>query len=258
VEQHHGNVLIPHQSETPSAPGISPDRRENRHRHVDIRGRVRDIQKMNLDSPVRKTVPKLRRQLREATTAGILQAAEEVLAERGYLKTRMQAIAERAGVAVGTIYNHYRSREGLLMALFHARRRELFLCLQESGRATAGAPFMTQLESLVTAILSLYETHRPFVRIAVETEHLRARFRAGRTSADRRPSVQQIQAAADRIVRVGIEEGALKAEGAAIYPSILTRIILGVLAEGSREGSPPLPDHAGLVIDMFLHGASAS
>lgn len=170
----------------------------------------------------------------------------------------MQAIARRAGVAVGTIYNHYRSREGLLQALFQARRRELFLCLEESRRATAGAPFMAQLTGFVVGVLDLFEAHRPFVRIAVETEHLRARFRSGHSSADSRPSVQQIQATAERIVKAGIEEGALRPEGAALYPAILTRIILGVLADGSREGGAPLPSRAGLVIEMFLHGASAS
>ena len=211
---------------------------------------------MNPGSLIRKSVPKLRRQLHDATTAGILQAAEEVLAEQGYIKTRMQAIARRAGVAVGTIYNHYRSREGLLQALFQARRRELFLRLEESRRATSGAPFMTQLTNFVGSILDLYESHRPFVRIAVETEHLRPRFRSRRTSSDGRPSVQQIQASAERIVEVGIKEGALKPQGAALYPTILTRIILGVLANDTREGGAPLPGRAGFVIEMFMHGAS--
>jgi AcrR family transcriptional regulator len=194
--------------------------------------------------------------MHDATTAGILQAAEEVLAEQGYLKTRMQVIARRAGVAVGTIYNHYRSREGLLQTLFQTRRRELFLRLEESMRATAGAPFMTQLTDFVGSILDLYEAHRPFVRIAVETENLRARVRSRRTSPDSRPSVQQIQASAERIVKVGIEEGTLKPQGAALYPTILTRIILGILANETREGGAPLPSRAGFVIDMFMHGAS--
>jgi AcrR family transcriptional regulator len=200
----------------------------------------------------------LRRQLRDATDAGILQAAEEVLAERGYLGTRMQTIARRAGVAVGTIYNHYRSREGLLHALFQARRRELFRRLEESRRDTAGAPFMAQLEGFVGSILDLFESHRPFIRVAAETEHLRARFRSAHSSPDSRPYVQQIQESAERIVEAGIEEGALRPRGAALYPTILTRIILGVVAIDAGEGGEPLPGRAGLVIEMFMHGASSS
>ncbi|MDW7709875.1 MAG: TetR/AcrR family transcriptional regulator [Deferrisomatales bacterium] len=47
----------------------------------------------------------------------ILHAAEELFAERGYDGTSTSAIAERAGVAHGTVFHHFRTKENLLLEL---------------------------------------------------------------------------------------------------------------------------------------------
>lgn len=43
----------------------------------------------------------------------ILKAARQVFGEKGFAKARMSDIAERAGVAVGTIYLHFETKEAL-------------------------------------------------------------------------------------------------------------------------------------------------
>ncbi|HZR42362.1 MAG TPA: TetR/AcrR family transcriptional regulator [Ktedonobacteraceae bacterium] len=48
----------------------------------------------------------------------ILQVAEEVLLEKGYHETSMDEIAARVGVAKGTIYRHFPSKEDLVVAIF--------------------------------------------------------------------------------------------------------------------------------------------
>jgi AcrR family transcriptional regulator len=53
--------------------------------------------------------PRLRERLREEAARAILAAAEEVFATDG-LQARMERIAEQAGVAVGTLYNHFEDR----------------------------------------------------------------------------------------------------------------------------------------------------
>ncbi|HEU4326220.1 MAG TPA: helix-turn-helix domain-containing protein [Roseiflexaceae bacterium] len=47
----------------------------------------------------------------------ILLAARTVFLERGYVQTRMSDIAERAGVATGTLYLYFDSKEALVLAL---------------------------------------------------------------------------------------------------------------------------------------------
>src|SRR5260370_4638978 len=46
----------------------------------------------------------------------ILEAAVEVIAEHGFFNARVSDIAQRAGVADGTIYLYFKSKDQLLMA----------------------------------------------------------------------------------------------------------------------------------------------
>jgi len=55
-----------------------------------------------------------------ATKEGIMDAALAVFHERGYQGTTIPAIAERAGVAQGTLYNYFTSKEKLLFACARA------------------------------------------------------------------------------------------------------------------------------------------
>lgn len=50
----------------------------------------------------------------------ILDAAVEVIAEHGYFRARVSEIADRAGVADGTIYLYFRNKEQVLMAAIDA------------------------------------------------------------------------------------------------------------------------------------------
>jgi AcrR family transcriptional regulator len=72
-------------------------------------------------SPITSTAPaqrSLKERQREERAALILQAAEAVLAEKGYHDTSMDEIASRVGIAKGTIYLHYASKDDLVVALF--------------------------------------------------------------------------------------------------------------------------------------------
>ena len=57
--------------------------------------------------------------------AAIRQALRELVAERGFHGTSMGAIAERAGVATGTAYVHYVSKEELVYATYVELKHEL-------------------------------------------------------------------------------------------------------------------------------------
>ncbi|OZU88390.1 TetR family transcriptional regulator [Virgibacillus indicus] len=47
----------------------------------------------------------------------ILEAAIEIISEKGYYNTSTSEIAKRAGVAEGTIFRHYRTKKDLLAAI---------------------------------------------------------------------------------------------------------------------------------------------
>jgi len=54
----------------------------------------------------------------------ILQVAEEMLAEKGFHDTSMDEIAQRVGIAKGTIYLHFGSKEDLIFTLLKRYAQE--------------------------------------------------------------------------------------------------------------------------------------
>ncbi|NYG07681.1 AcrR family transcriptional regulator [Phycicoccus badiiscoriae] len=54
----------------------------------------------------------------EQTRAAIAAAAQELFLERGYDKTTMRAVADRAGVSIGNAYYYFASKESLVQAFY--------------------------------------------------------------------------------------------------------------------------------------------
>jgi AcrR family transcriptional regulator len=71
--------------------------------------------------PQRHYESTLRKEQARQTRARILEAAQRLLAERGYATSTMDAVASEAGVAVDTVYSNFGSKRGLLSALMDLR-----------------------------------------------------------------------------------------------------------------------------------------
>jgi AcrR family transcriptional regulator len=69
-----------------------------------------------MSSPTPDVIP-LREQHAAVTRRAILQAARELFAEQGFANTTVKGLAERAGVAVQTIYATFGSKAGVAMGL---------------------------------------------------------------------------------------------------------------------------------------------
>lgn len=80
------------------------------------------------------------------TTAAILDAAEALFGERGFHDATMDEIAEAAGVAVGSIYFHFGSKEALHLALV-----ERALDVNERYMAAAYGHGRSPLEEVLAA-----------------------------------------------------------------------------------------------------------
>ena len=200
-----------------------------------------------------KTQP-LRVQLREATWSAILDAAERVAAEEGSAKASLQAIAQSAGIAVGTIYNYFDDKQKLFDALFAKRREELYDLIDESARAHARGPFLEQLDAFVRTVFTYFDVRRDFLRIALESESHRPQIVKGKGGA-KQPAMQQLQERAERVVRIGIKENALRDEGVELLGILLVSLVRGILVARS-VGEQSLATETEHVVSLFLHGAS--
>ena len=75
--------------------------------------------------------------IRARTETRLLDAAEELLFDRGVAATPVDAILERAGVSPATLYRAYGSKEGLVAAALERRQRDW---LEVWEQAVARAP----------------------------------------------------------------------------------------------------------------------
>src|SRR5215468_4233496 len=89
----------------------------------------------------------------------ILSSAERVFAEKGYYGAKVSDIAEDAGVADGTIYLYFKSKDDLLISLFEAQ-------MDRVHAALAGAT-----QSAQTASAKLRAFIRAYMELSAENRH---------------------------------------------------------------------------------------
>ena len=94
-----------------------------------------------------QTLKEKQRQERERL---ILAAAEEVLYEKGYHDTSIDEIAARVGVAKGTVYLHFPSKEELVFAVF-LHNFDAFVRAIDEALSEAMLP-RQQLETILTCM----------------------------------------------------------------------------------------------------------
>lgn len=103
----------------------------------------------------------LRKQPRQsrsrAVVNAIVEAADQLLTRTGDPnQVSLQGIAERAGVGIGSLYDYFANREGLL-GLFLSRLTDAnFESLAQHVEATRGRPFEQGLAQLLDATLETY------------------------------------------------------------------------------------------------------
>src|SRR5689334_20565137 len=54
----------------------------------------------------------------------ILRAATDIFAERGYFNAQVADVARAAGIAAGTVYLYFRSKDELLVSIFERTMRD--------------------------------------------------------------------------------------------------------------------------------------
>ncbi len=97
----------------------------------------------------------------EARRTAILEAAEQVFAERGYDGASIADIARAAGAAKSVIYDHFASKAELHKAAFEARAQELHAHVAEAvaEKERAGERARERLRAGVDAYFRYVESH---------------------------------------------------------------------------------------------------
>ncbi len=61
----------------------------------------------------------LRNKQKQKRKEAIIEAAKELIAEKGYRNTNIEEIAEKAEVGPATVYNYFNSKSGLVLSIFN-------------------------------------------------------------------------------------------------------------------------------------------
>jgi AcrR family transcriptional regulator len=105
----------------------------------------------------------------ERTSERILDAAEELFAERGYNGTTLRDVATRVGVRPPSLYNHFASKDALYAAVLERGIGPVIVLLARSAAAPADEP--SDPGRLVTEVMEIL-ARRPAIPRLVQHETL--------------------------------------------------------------------------------------
>lgn len=172
---------------------------------------------------------------------------EEVFSEDG-LAARMERIAARAGVAVGTLYNHFEDRQALVSALACSRRASLLARLDAALRAADGRPVREQVRAFVDAVAEHAKEHGRYLSMLVQAGEGPARPNPGKSLLD------ELVARADVIVARGVASGELRPEGREVHGLALVGMVRAANVR-TLEGGATWAALADPLVELFARGA---
>jgi AcrR family transcriptional regulator len=85
---------------------------------------------------------------RDRTRTALLEAARALIREKGYARTTLEEVAERAGMSTGAIYGNFKNRDELFIALGQKYWAPV------KPRVKAGATFAEAMQAMAEATLA--------------------------------------------------------------------------------------------------------
>ena len=178
-----------------------------------------------------------------------------VFAEKGFHAARIQDIAVRARIGVGTVYNHFEQKEDVLLALLEEHTGAL-----EERFASApsdGNDFESRLRARLRRVCAYQDEHRAFFALSMEHGLIGPTTAAAATVLKgRKPrNIERFRKAFIDFMDEGVRTKALQPGEPARFARVLGGILKAYSIESLIDGSSRLADHADTVVDLFLFGA---
>jgi TetR/AcrR family fatty acid metabolism transcriptional regulator len=183
----------------------------------------------------------------------ILDAAIEVIAEKGFVNSRVSDIALRAGVADGTVYLYFKNKDQILMsALNSAFTAFIEKARSETGRLDSAAERLRILAQLHLAALA----RNPSLAVVFQMELRQSARILGEFSQHRLVEYFDLIRG---IIRDGQEKGTFRSD---VSDRIAASCLFGSLDElvtawVLRRHDFDLVSKADAVVDLFFRGIDA-
>lgn len=191
---------------------------------------------------------------RAARRSAILEAAIQVFAENGFFAARTREIAARAGVAEGTLYLYFESKDDLLLTAFRERVAEF----ADSVRTllSTDAPFAERLARFVELQFRSIESDPSLATVLLLETRQSSKF----YGAPVREVLRRYAAAVDDLLQSGIAEGVLPPD---LEVPLARRMLVGALEEIELdwllgERARPLSVLAPRVAELYHRGLAGA
>ncbi|MFK0047151.1 TetR/AcrR family transcriptional regulator [Streptomyces sp. NPDC090741] len=147
---------------------------------------------------------------RQATRQKLYEAAVTLIAEQGFSATTVDEIAERAGVAKGTVYYNFASKNELFEELLRHGVGLLTASLRDAAEETEqrGGSRVEALDAMIRAGLVFIDRYPAFTQLYVAELWRTNRAWQSTLMVVRREAV----AVVETVLREGVERGELSAE----------------------------------------------
>lgn len=99
---------------------------------------------------------------KEKTRKAILRAALELFAEKGFYQTTTRAIARKAGIAEGTLFNYFETKEDLALYFLEEEQSNV-IAWYETDHRIQRAPLPEKLFAIIHRFLDRMEPYEEFI-----------------------------------------------------------------------------------------------
>ncbi len=178
----------------------------------------------------------------------IREAAIKVISSMGFYNTKTASIAEEAGVAVGTIYNYFKSKEDILEYIFFVEFEKRLNYLQDVKQKNL--PVFDKL-------LLFLEKHFEEVRNNPELGRILVRekeFPRKKENAAIAGYLNRLPALIEEILKQAIEKGELKPVDTRITSAAIFGAVQGIVEKAVTQGEIDLLDIAAREVITLLKG----
>lgn len=191
-----------------------------------------------------------RRRDGDATRQRLLRAALDLFTTIGFRGTTTPALASRAGVAEGTIYRHFNSKEHLLNEVYRESQRWALGLVREVDESDRSARVQDRLMRLARRLFeSADRDPAAFRMVMFSAEEAMLDDRSREAANEFRKALQQLLAA-------GKSDGMIRAGPAELWSSVWLALV-GFAAEKVAGRQWPIDHpHLGMVIDAAWDAVS--
>ncbi|GHG17199.1 TetR family transcriptional regulator [Streptomyces filamentosus] len=190
---------------------------------------------------------------RRATRAKLYEAAVTLIAEQGFSATTVDEIAERAGVAKGTVYYNFKSKTELFEELLRHGVSLLTASLRTAAEETAarGGSRVAALDGMIRAGLVFIDRYPAFTQLYV-AELWRTNRAWNSTLLVVR---QEAVAVVEGVLREGVEAGELSEEiDVQLTAAALVGMVLVAALDWKAFQSERSLDDVHAALSLLLHG----